>query len=353
MDRPQNAIRAGLSLDISFGGDNADGLLTGTATVSEMAMDMVIPVRGLIGTEGAVAVFVQSGLAGGFTASNPFHGSYTPPAVEPVEPPRAAYVDATPSVVNYADWEGIGDYAPADSPDIDNPANGFLQGSASTLDTTGTGQSAQNAQPPTIYTLNFADATYGGEAIGGDERDGVAVFSGTIPHGDTFQYAGVFSGTDLGAPVTGTDGATATWNGRFISRGSVEIDKDFELTILFSTNGGSITAFVPVLSQSSGGNDPYFRINARFDAGGIIAPSANNFFYDIFTNNDVATPVNGGDRVEGTLASIIGEDGALGVFHGAGTGGASWAGGFIAAPAAPTDACVGDITTDACRVLHS
>ncbi len=350
-DRPQNVIMAGLSLDISFGGDNADGLLTGTATVNDMA----IPVRGLIGTEGAVAVFVKSGLAGGFTASNPFHGSYTPPAVEPVEPPRAAYVDATPSVVNYADWEGIGDYAPADSPNIDSPANGFLQGAASGLDTTGTGQSALNTTPPILYTLNFADATYGGATIGGDERDGLAVFSGTIPDGDTFQYAGVFSGTDLGAPVTGTDGATVIWNGRFISRGSVEIDKDFELNILFSAGGGGrLTAFVEAFSESSGNDsDPYFAINASFDASGIITLNANNLVYDYFTNNEVATPVNGDDRIEGTLASIIGEDGALGVFHGASAGGASWAGGFVAAPPPPTDACTGDTTTDACRVLYS
>ena len=91
-------------------------------------------------------------------------------------------------------------------------------------------------------TLNLETATYKDVPLGGDAEDGVAYFSGQSGGSTYYNYAGIFSGTNLGAPITGTTGQTAAWNGEFRAFGSVAIpNRDFSLTVTFDAGGTSGT----------------------------------------------------------------------------------------------------------------
>ncbi len=85
--------------------------------------------------------------------------------------------------------------------------------------------------------LNLADATFNGVALGGDRADGVAFFAaGRANDGGYYSYAGVLSGTNLGAPLTDTIGS-AKWVGSFKYEGYSRID--FVLNVSFGTGAGA------------------------------------------------------------------------------------------------------------------
>ena len=221
--------------------------------------------------------------------------------------------------------------------------------------------------------LNFATATFGGRKLGGKATNGVAFFrgfgalnpttvstgasaysytvSGTRVNNEVHNYAGLYSGTNLGAPVNTTD-PEASWNGRLRSIGYYDFDTDFTLIVKFSTRKLEVTKFTNPKNANQ-----TFEIkenDASYDANGVITGIVR------FKRGDVvATNI-------GVLTGLIGADGAVGAFLATGQnnenggntltaqgdkngllfgfGSHGYAGGFVASPTAVANE---DVTIDA------
>ncbi len=165
--------------------------------------------------------------------------------------------------------------------------------------------------------LNLADATFNGTALGGDRADGVAFFAAKKNKWNYYGYAGILSGTNLGAPLTDTEGS-AKWIGTFrIGGGSSPLD--FVLNVSFGTGSGA--GEIEALIQKY--NYWYdYHIAGEFDNTGVIT---GNIRHGIFETND---PNNRGSSYgSNKLTGIIGEEGAIGAFFIRNT-----FGGFVARP---------------------
>ena len=288
---------------------------------------------GLIGTEGAVGVFIPSESGGGTV----YRGGFV---ANPTAISKAfclANLDDSRCheyVVNFSDW--VANVNPDAKADLTNTRHQILQVKNGTLDTTGvtrcrdsddTNESRCGAvgsrTAPGVINRNLNNSLFDGRRINGDINDGYATFGGYI--GETFyRYAGILDSTDLGAPLTGDAGTSVQWNG-VLGR-----DTDFVLTITFDATGGRLDAFI----NRSGYILSHRLQNARFDTGGVITGTVN---YQQFTDDDPTQPIDSatdsysfsGDSV---LSGIIGQEGAVAVFAGAGG-----AGGFVASPTVTLD----------------
>ncbi|MCA8833981.1 MAG: hypothetical protein K8953_02750, partial [Proteobacteria bacterium] len=242
---------------------------------------------------------------------------------------------------------GAGKAPPARLDDT-NPRRQFLMGLATRLDTTGTTSIPANGN---IF-LTLDSARYNGEPLGGtrDVSDGVAAFfdnsdtnNGTIG----FYYAGILSGTDLGAPLKQATG-TGTWYGQIstILVGFRDINKkDFVLKITFGAKAGvdgSAGSIEGIVQSDTSSSTNHYQLTGTYDAGGVIT---GEVIFGAFTGSlaqdNLATTV----PPNGILTGLIGEQGAVGVFLAADAGstkdniiGATsggYVGGFVAAPALP------------------
>ncbi len=228
------------------------------------------------------------------------------------------------------------------SPDTANRRDQFLQGTP-----TGVNQGTRLRGAETV-SLNLSTAKFGrgsGEALGGSATDGVSFFTGYTGslvagyEGTHYGYAGIFSGTDLGAPIAETSG-TAKWVGRFSGLSHLQggwvayVGKDFILEVDYATK--SLDAFIPRVNDSSG-NIGYYQLDGQYDSNGIITGKFELSGY----NNADRTNINFAIQ-EGSVTGLIGKKGAVGAFHSGNTGSSSrpvlvYAGGFVARPA-------GDVT---------
>ena len=187
-------------------------------------------------------------------------------------------------------------------------------------------------------SLNLKTATFNGVALGGDATDGVAFF-----WGEYRPFSGIFSGTDLGAPVTELSG-TASWVGRW-QYGDETSAKDFVLEVDFDNQ--TVDAFVKLRDPS-----PWsFYLAGNYDDSGIITgnfevgPYENKERRIVTANYGNSAFFNGtfrgtkyGTHVKGVVTGLIGQDGAVGAFTARGvdlqgTGSYTYAGGFVARPA--------------------
>ena len=157
-------------------------------------------------------------------------------------------------------------------------------------------------------------------SLGGDKADGF----GYIWHRG--YYAGIFSGTDLGLPLIETSG-TAEWLGNFRAQGrystaDVVSDEFFTLIVNFGEGdqSGTISASIKTSRVSSG----RYSLTGSFDSDGVI--TGDIIFDDQGNRGVIATP--------GILKGLIGQEGAVGVFHNNNDkiGNISYAGGFVARP---------------------
>ncbi len=191
--------------------------------------------------------------------------------------------------------------------------------------------------------LNLETATYKDVQLDGGANNGVAFFAGKISNEETsstnplYYYAGLFSGTDLGAPVTNTSG-TAKWVGKFAAT-NLDANEDFILEITFGNTdadkAGTISAFVQIADAKD------FLIDGHFNARGVIS---GHVAYKDFTTN---TPVFAEEDKNGTLTGLIGDKGAIGAFISDDTGSDGYAGGFVARPLLElTNRICGDGTND-------
>ncbi len=262
---------------------------------------------GLIGEQGAVGAFVSNkdnyNYAGGFVAS-------------PLTP------DAEHDVT-FGDWTRSFATEPALAPTTGTPQSEFLQTTGSTL---ATGDlTARAGGAITVTTLDLNTATLRNNPLGDDARDGVAFYQGYI-NSDGAGYAGIFSTTDLGRPITAKD-ARAEWRGQFQVIESRKINTDFTLEVTFGAvagvdgSVGKVEAFV---EQVAGGLAHHY-ISGTFNNAGVIKGTATAGF---FPNGRHSLSSSGGVH-DGILTGLIGQEGAVGAFY-SHTG--VYAGGFVALP---------------------
>ncbi len=173
----------------------------------------------------------------------------------------------------------------------------------------------------------------------GEEVDGVAFFYDTVATNDYNYYAGILSGTDLGAPIEGVAATTAQWEGQFRAfrdNDIIEDDNvDFILDITFNGNTGKIESYVLIDAEEN----TYYHVDGEYNDQGVISGSVD---FGSFRGVGTATITPGNDNSEGILTGLIGEQGAVGAFiGGTGTkealvslasGKIAYVGGFVAAP---------------------
>ncbi|MGU9963538.1 MAG: hypothetical protein ACNYPD_05455 [Candidatus Halichondribacter symbioticus] len=145
-------------------------------------------------------------------------------------------------------------------------------------------------------------------SLGGDESDGFA-FIYRLDY-----FSGIFSGTDLGLPITEKTGSVK-WDAKFStsSGGSHNTGADFILTINFGAGDKAGTIDASVRDYSLTGN---------FDSNGLIT---GNVVRDINIYNQPSKTING------TLTGLIGQEGAVGVFI-SDSPVNGYSGGFVATP---------------------
>ena len=254
--------------------------------------------------------------------------------------------------VTAALWENSFDEELASAANGRDHGGKFLKGRAADLDNGGLREFDANH----VGTLTFANATFNGRPLGGDATDGTAVFvTERSPYG-TPSYAAILSGTNLGAPLTQTEG-TAQWIGAFQYSGSG--DHDFILTVTFggTDKAGSISAFVKGYREVTHNKD--FLVEGDFDNAGLITGTVRlrHFYDDYYTDNRPNTRyLNTVDTSE--LTGLIGEEGAVGVFTGdfSSSPVIGFSGGFVARPASEqelaevAETCVDDPFKSACSV---
>ncbi len=316
-----------------------DGLLYGTVNLST---NIESTLTGLIGVRGAVGAFVGIGLrgtniAGGFVAypTDPRIAGLKEEArlariakeaadnkvkelTEELENANTEVTRLTQFIrPTYANWKLA--VNPETVPNITTPQNQFLQADEDSISTEGT-----SAVPNNVQTLDLSNATFDGLSLGGEAAYGVAFFNAMIDR-VSYNYAGVFSGTDLGAPITDRAGTTAIWYGSF--NHTLNPSKDFALTVTFNKIGGTLDAFV----RAGVANDSFIFDDVRFDTRGLIT---GEVLYISFSQNGRTAITR---TKTATLRGLIGEAGAVGVFVGEKGSNSNIGGGFVAHPTATLD----------------
>ncbi len=303
-----------------------DGTITRSVVVEEGDSEAIVKsvatragtLTGLIGFDGAVGAFHSN--AG---VEDSYYGGFVARATRPV-----AVADTAPALVQYEDWAAI--VSPEATPNTTARRNQFLQGTPADAPSNkglnaGVGYRVNSGQPqPTAFIVDFENGSSRFRLTGiagGQAADGFAIFRGTIGDVRHF-YASILPTTNLGVPITTATG-TADWPGRgVIDFGGLDSAfEDFVLTVDFGKREVSSPA-------SSGAS---LSLKGTWDERGVITGTVLNAEYldDARTMLDVDKP-----NVHGILTGLIGQEGAVGVFHrnndGIGEGGFS--GGFIAAP---------------------
>ena len=272
-------------------------------TIAEITKAGIL--TGLIGSEGAVGIFHADLTTSG---SDTYVGGF-------VAAPYILPADDFPSKITFSDWvrSFVSPLGPSPNTGFRFRANQFLQGTETTLLTTGTQDSGSNTAAPEVTTITLADNDLGGEAA-----DGFAFFDGHIAAANKrYYYTGILSGTDLGAPLTGQPTSTL-WRGYIRLTGFGGLNKHFDLTVNFGAGsqmgGGTLSAFVPFGSANTTLN---YKIDAEFNADGLIitGDATNpNIVYDEFTDGNPDMPEGSVDKHTGILSGIIGEQGVVAVF---------------------------------------
>ena len=300
-------------------------------------------IKGLIGVEGAVGVFISdaaestvtnkitstitftNGYVGGFVASASLSSAervlYND-WFENFDDPTTGGVHETPSL--RAEVTGEDDVSGDDT--FTNQFLAIHEGETA-LDERGVGTVTQRG------TLTLANDADSGVSFFGN---GITFVDGTPPSAIGNSYAGLLSGTDLGAPINNAD-QVGDWKGQFKSVGGyyyadpirtdtrVETaldDTDFTLTVTFSGGTGTVEAYVPIDQAGR-----HFYITGAYDANGVITgyvQAAN------FNTGRPTSPLTSQSNNNGILTGLIGAEGAVGAFH-SNKGNYNYAGGFVAA----------------------
>ncbi|MCA8835428.1 MAG: hypothetical protein K8953_10125, partial [Proteobacteria bacterium] len=224
---------------------------------------------------------------------------------------------------HYTDWARW--FSPRPRADITTPKNQFLttfQG----ISTDGT-----TAQPEDVTTATLNDVYYKPVTIPGDVNDGFSYFTA-----GGYSYVGILESTNLGAPVQEVDG-TAIWHGQLNFRNATgNFAHEFAININYGTDGGTIDGFFSNIENTpkvlfapslvSTANMTDFALNGDFNEYGVITGTTN---FAQYTGDSVGGEVIGTEQA-GLLSGIIGQEGAVGVFHGLSQN--TYVGGFAVHP---------------------
>lgn len=260
------------------------GVFTGTTTLTggtgAIAGTTQGTLVGLIGQEGAVGAFISNA----DQTTNPFAGGFV-----------AAADSASDNNVDYSDWRASATPTAVPTPSAFRE-NQFLRSNAAGINASNDGVAANGAGQG---SLHFGEVFGSGEAA-----DGVAYYQ----HPDNAFYAGILSGTDLGAPVGST--GTALWNGRleYVSGGAPinrPMTEDMRLNVNFAAS--SISARIKATASTS--ERFYFDITGTFTNRGVITGTTT---YGTDGTNDVGNTLS--NTTGGILTGLIGSDGAVGAF---------------------------------------
>ncbi len=287
-----------------------NGVLKGTITYNPgAALDNLGPdstknsagiVTGLIGQQGAVGAFRSNHVDNPTATHTSFAGGFVAVPVANYLIWKHSFGNPT-SLPTRVPWYADG-----------QPQTEFLQGMEAKLD-------PGFINTPVPRSLDFANSGLGGEAT-----DGVAYLSGTwdVDSSDVPRhFAGILSGTNLGALLNAP--VTATWNGKLglIADGNGDIPKrDITLNIDFARKGIEI-AYTRAPSRH------FVAFNGlSFDKNGVITGA--------MTYNPGAA-LNDATNSAGKVTGLIGQQGAVGAFisnHDNPSSKAAYAGGFVAVP---------------------
>nr|MCA8834741.1 hypothetical protein [Pseudomonadota bacterium] len=175
-------------------------------------------------------------------------------------------------------------------------------------------------------TLTLADG-----ALVGDSADGIAIASAMV-NGELKSYAGLLSGSDLGAPID-TTRRTAEWTGRIAlgwqAQGAgtgkeLQIFENSNFTLMISfddvnTGVTNLDATAIILSRNGVATSNTITIDAEIASGGKLVTGRTI----LAVGGRVVTATN--------LRGIIGQEGVLAVFTTSRTRDfGSYAGGFVA-----------------------
>ncbi len=199
----------------------------------------------------------------------------------------------------------------ATAPDSNDTANRFLSDltGATAVPTTDftpltitvrDGQTA-NATP----YLNLADTQHG---FGGRAEDGVMFFGGQLNDNSYRYYAGIYSSTNLGAPLTDVS-KNGVWEAWMRTSGKDPENEAFTLTVDFNatTASGTLKAF---FQSTSGTNTAlYYNINGRFGINGVITGNVA-----IGTEDSGSILESGNEYTLGDLTGLIGARGVVAAF---------------------------------------
>ena len=327
-DFTDNGVITGTTNFAEYTGDDVDGQIIGTAQSGILS--------GLIGADGAVAVFISTatgdaGYAGGFIA--------------------------TPDPqVSFADWTGsffAGGFNDTQTLlDSGADATGFVANTASfiTLNDADKIILRNHATPidPTILRLNDTQAEMGYESgIAFWHGDAGAVGSQTSQY-----YAGLLPTTDLGAPLTDDTKKDGTWIGTIagITNGDVLTNTEVRFRVAFgepTSFPNSVGSFRSIRNQSS---DYTYAEGGGLVLSGVNVPATNSTdqstyrntfnFFGGFNAQGVITGtvahINSGQTgtANGVFNGLIGINGAVGVFKSDDAQPYSFIGGFVATPPA-------------------
>ncbi len=219
-------------------------------------------------------------------------------------------------IVTTADWLGDGATSFATAPSPTRDRNEFLQTTGMDLDSGGF------ATPTPTQRLNMKNGD-GSLSLGGDLTDGVAFFTAT-PRGTPRHYAGIFSGTNLGAPLpvvqeANADASHAQWSGWFQT--TTGVSKPFVMTVDYANRLFDAEVMV------DGNVDVRFVLEGGFDNQGAIA-NGIIILADFTTGNAQNATI-------GIVTGLFGQEGAVGAFiseRGVSGEASHFAGGFVATP---------------------
>ncbi len=211
---------------------------------------------------------------------------------------------------DYTAWNGTfteGD-ALATAPATGDTANRFLSGLTGATDVPTTDFTALTTTVRDGHTANASDHLALNDTehgFGGEADDGVMFFGGQLNDNSYRYYAGIYSSTDLGAPLTDVS-QNGVWQAWMRTSGKDPKNEAFELTVDF--NATTATGTLKAFFQSTGGG-LYYNINGAFKINGVITGNV------AIGTAPTGTFVESGDEyTSGDLTGLIGVDGVVAAF---------------------------------------
>ncbi|MGU9962662.1 MAG: hypothetical protein ACNYPD_00990 [Candidatus Halichondribacter symbioticus] len=216
---------------------------------------------------------------------------------------------------------------------------GFLEGIETGINTTVTGFTTLTSGSGKFDATATAGTGEDMVSLGGATTDGVEWAEIRIDDGTTLNYyAGIFSGTDMGAvlvkPAIGTK-AKVDWKGIIQGNNTLTtITSPTPFTLNVDLFNRTLKTYIII------NNSQAFTIDGIYDAKGLISGTVLRGAYEdtadptTFKEKNTAGTQLNPDNHYGTLTGLIGAKGAVGAFHSDGTT-QGYSGGFIANYTAP------------------